>query len=119
MTKLLLAAIAALTVASAVATTAAEAKDGCGKGMFFNGRSCVLKADRGIRGFEPGIRDRGDRWSNIDRRGDRWSSFDRRSDRWNDHRGDRYDRRDRGVSLGFGGLRVHVGDGKPKFGIDL
>jgi hypothetical protein len=29
------------------------------------------------------------------------------------------DRRDRGVSLGFGGLRVHLGDGKPKFGIDL
>jgi hypothetical protein len=105
MTKSVLAVIAALTVASAIATTAAEAKDGCGKGMFFNGRSCVLKGDRGVRAFEPGIRDRGDRW---DRRGDRW-----------DHRADRYDRRDRGVSLGFGGLRVHLGDGKPKFGIDL
>jgi hypothetical protein len=121
MTKFLLAAVAALTVVSAVATTTAEAKDGCGKGMLFNGRSCVLKGDRGIRAFEPGIRDRGDRWSNFDRRSDRGSTFDRRSDRWSDHRGDRFnDRRsDRGVSLGFGGMRVHVGDGKPKFGIDL
>jgi hypothetical protein len=33
--KSLLAAIAALTVASAMATIAAEAKDGCGKGLFF------------------------------------------------------------------------------------
>ena len=74
MTKSLLAAIAALTLASAVAITAAGAKDGCGKGMFFNGRQCVLKGDRGIRAFEPGIRDRGDRWSSLDRqRGDRWS----------------------------------------------
>jgi hypothetical protein len=108
MSKSLLAAIAALTVASAVATTAAEAKDGCGKGMFFNGRSCVMKGDRGFRALEPGIRDRGDRWS--DRRGDRW---DRRGDY------DRYDRRDRGVHLGFGGLGVRLGDGKPKFSIDL
>jgi hypothetical protein len=104
MTKSLIAAIAALTVASAVATTSAQAKDGCGKGMFFNGRSCVLKGDRGFRAIEPGFRDRGDRWSRFDRRGDRRSS---------------YDRRDRGVSLGFGGFRVHLGDGKPKFGIDL
>jgi hypothetical protein len=44
----------------------------------------------------------------------RWSRFDRRGDRWSS-----YDRRDRGVSLGFGGFRVHLGDGKPKFGIDL
>ena len=43
MTKSLIAAIAALSVASAVATTSAQAKDGCGKGMVFNGRSCVLK----------------------------------------------------------------------------
>jgi hypothetical protein len=104
MTKSMLAVVAAfatITAASAVATTAAQAKDGCGKGMFFNGRQCVLKGDRGFRAI-----DRGDRWSHIDRhRGDRWS--------------DRYDRRARGVSLGFGGLRVHVGDGKPRFGIDL
>jgi hypothetical protein len=98
MTKSLLAAIAALTMVSAVATTAAQAKDGCGKGMFFNGSQCVLKGDRGFRAIEPGIRDRGDRW---DRRGDAW------------------DRRDHGVTLGFGDLRVHLGDGKPKFGIDL
>jgi hypothetical protein len=111
MSKSLLAAIAALMVASAVATTAAEAKDGCGKGMFFNGRACVSKSERGFRAVDPGFRDR----SGIDRRADRWSSFDR----WSDHRGDRYDRRDRGVSLGFGGLRVHLGDGKPKFGFDL
>jgi hypothetical protein len=101
LTKSLLAAVAAITVASAVATTAAEAKDGCGKGMFFNGRQCVLKGDRGFRAI-----DRGDRWSSIDRhRGDRWS--------------DRYDRRDRGVALGFGGLRLHLGEGKPRLGISL
>jgi hypothetical protein len=111
LTKSLLAAVAALTVASAVATTAAEAKDGCGKGMFHNGRQCVAKGDRGFRAFDPGFRDRG----GIDRRADRWSAFDRRGDRWSshDHRGER------GVSLGFGGLRVHLGDGKPKFGFDL
>jgi hypothetical protein len=104
MSKSLLAVVAALTVASAVATTAAQAKDGCGKGMFFNGRSCVMKGDRGFRAFEPGIRDRGDRWS--DRR------WDRRGNRY-------YDRRDRGIHLGFGGLGVRLGDGKPKFSIDL
>ena len=113
MSKSLLAAVAALTVASAIATTAAQAKDGCGKGFFYNGQ-CVLKADRGFRAFEPGIR--GDRLSNFDRRGGRWSSFDRR-DRWD--RGDRFDRRDRGITLGFGDLRVRLGDGRPTFDIDL
>jgi hypothetical protein len=117
LTKSLIAGVAALTVVSTVAITAAEAKDGCGKGMFYNGRQCVAKGERGLRAFDPGFRDRG-----IDRRADRLSSFDRR---WSshDHRGDRWsssDRRgDRGVSLGFGGLRVHLGDGKPKFGFDL
>jgi hypothetical protein len=48
-TKTLLAALAALTVASAVATTAAQAKDGCGRGMAFNGRQCVM------RGATPGF----------------------------------------------------------------
>jgi hypothetical protein len=114
-TKSLLAAVAALTMVSAIATTAAEAKDGCGKGFFYNGQRCTPKGDRGFRAFEPGIR--GDRWSNTDRRGDGWSSFDRRDRR--DHRGDRFDRRDRGVTLGFGDLRVRLGDGKPKFDIDL
>jgi hypothetical protein len=115
MSKSLLAAVAALTVASAIATTAAEAKDGCGKGFFFNGQRCTLKADRGFRAFEPGIRV--DRWSNFDRRGDRWAGrFDRR-DRWD--RGDRFERRDRGITLGFGDLRVRLGDGRPRIDIDL
>jgi hypothetical protein len=116
MTKTLLAALAALTVASAVATTAAQAKDGCGRGMAFNGRQCVMRGgDAGFRGIQPGISDRGGRWSSIDRfrdRGDRW---DRRGDR-----GDRgFDRRDRGVTLGFGGLGVRLGDGRPRFSVDL
>jgi hypothetical protein len=112
MTKSLLAAIAALTVVSAVATTAAEAKDGCGRGMMFNGRQCVMRGDAGFRGIQPGFSDRGGRWSSIDRfrGGDRWS--DRRSDRG-------FDRRDRGVTLGFGGLGVRLGDGRPRFGISL
>src|SRR5262245_7131582 len=122
MTKLLLAAIAALTVASAVTTTAAEAKSGCGKGWFFDGSQCVPKAPKGERGFravDPGFRNRG----GIDRHGDRSSSFDRRGgDRWssNDHHGgDRYDNRGhRGGALSVVGMRVHVGDGKPKFSFD-
>jgi hypothetical protein len=67
MTKSLIAAIAALTMVSAIATTAADAKSTCGKGMFYNGRQCVLKGHRGFRAIEPGIRDLGDRWSHIDR----------------------------------------------------
>jgi hypothetical protein len=113
MTNTLLAALAALTVASAVATTAAQAKDGCGRGMAFNGRQCVTRGgDAGFRGIQPGINDRGGRWSSIDR-------FRDRGDRW-DRRGDRgFDRPDRGITLGFGGLGVRLGDGRPRFGIDL
>jgi hypothetical protein len=112
LTKTLLAALAALTVASAVATTAAQAKDGCGRGMAFNGRSCVMRGDVGFRGIQPGISDRGGRWSSIDRFRDRDDRWDRRSDRG-------FDRRDRGVTLGFGGLGVRLGDGRPRFSVDL
>ncbi len=113
MTKALVAALAALTVASAVATTAAQAKDGCGRGMAFNGRQCVMRGgDAGFRSIQPGVSDRGGRWSSIDR-------FRDRGDRW-DRRGDRgFERRDRGITLGFGGLGVRLGDGRPRFGIDL
>jgi hypothetical protein len=113
MTNTLLAALAALTVASAVATTAAQAKDGCGRGMAFNGRQCVTRGgDAGFRGIQPGVSDRGGRWSSIDQ-------FRDRGDRW-DRRGDRgFDRPDRGITLGFGGLGVRLGDGRPRFGIDL
>jgi hypothetical protein len=92
MTKSLLAAVAALTVVSAVAITAAEAKHGCGKGMFFDGRSCTPKGGPGFRAVEPRFRDRGGR--SFDHRGDHFSSHD--------HRGDH------GISVGLGhGVRLH------------
>jgi hypothetical protein len=48
--------IAALTAISTTAATVAEAADGCGSGMYYNGRRCVPKDDFGFRVREPGYR---------------------------------------------------------------
>jgi hypothetical protein len=64
--KSLIAAAAALGFISTVAMTAAEAKDGCGRGMYYNGQRCTPKGEarfgRNDR-WEPGYRkhDRRDR----------------------------------------------------------
>jgi hypothetical protein len=55
-TKSLIAGVAALGVMSTVAMTAAEAKDGCGRGMYYNGQRRTPKFESRNDRFEPDYR---------------------------------------------------------------
>jgi hypothetical protein len=107
LTKSLIAGVAALTVISTVAITAAEAKDGCGKGFFYNGQRCVAKGNAGLRLIEPGFRPHHRNDRGVMLFGHRGESFG--------HRGDR------GMSLGIGpNLRLHFGEGnRPRLGFSV
>src|SRR5690348_14816540 len=86
--KSLIATAAALGFISTVAMTAAEAKDGCGSGMYYNGQRCTPKGD----------------WR-ADRKGD-W-----RADRWEPNYR-KHDRGDSGVSVDLGpNMRLNLGQG--------
>jgi len=107
LTKSLIAGVAAVTVMSTVAITAAEAKDGCGKGMFYNGQRCVPKGNAGLRPVEPGFRPRhgGDHHS-VMLFGHRGDSSGRRGESFG-HRGESSGHR--GTSLSIGPhLRLHL-----------